>query len=149
MNKAFFFDKDGVLNEGVYREDYYKKGKFLNGAPIDIKDLKIKPDAKKTITLVKQKGFIPVIVTNQPDFLGKDVPLKKYEEMITKICETIDIPKRNIFTCLHKNEIGLPCNCKKPKPDLFLMAKGVFDIDMKSSWVIGDSWKDLEAFKEV
>ena len=117
----------------------------VSGSVYQPSDLKVKPGAKEIVRYVQSNGFIPIVVTNQPDFVNKDILLREYEKIISKFCEETDIPRRNIFACLHKKMIGLPCNCKKPKPDLFLMAKGVFDIDMKNSWVIGDSWKDLKA----
>ena len=41
------------------------------------------------------------------------------------------------------------CYCRKPKPGLLLQAAKDFDIDLKNSWMIGDSLTDTEAATSV
>ena len=144
MNKAFFFDRDGILNKGIYRYDEEHQ-KYLDAAPTSLKEFKINESAKKIIQHVKSKGFIPIIVTNQPDFLKRNLLLKDYEEITSKLCKEFGLERGQVFECFHKKGFSLECSCKKPKPGLFLMAKGVYEIDMKISWVIGDSHHDIEA----
>lgn len=144
MEIAFFFDRDGVLNCIDHRyEPEYKE--YMDCAPIDISDFNLNKDAKEMIKFVKSRKFLPLIVTNQPDFLKKDIFLKTYEEMTTKLCLELKINRNQVFECLHKEGLFSECGCKKPKPGLFLMAKGVHDLDLENSWMIGDSWKDIVA----
>jgi D-glycero-D-manno-heptose 1,7-bisphosphate phosphatase len=148
MNKAIFFDRDGVLNKTIrrYEEEH---SKFLDCAPISLSELNIIENSKKIIEHVKEKGFIPIIITNQPDYLKKNIPLGVYEKITTKICEELEIKRNHVFECLHKEGFSLECECRKPKPGLILMARGLFDIDLKNSWFVGDSWKDMEAAKSA
>ena len=37
------------------------------------------------------------------------------------------------------------CECRKPKPGMFFLAENKYNIDMKNSWMIGDSEKDIQA----
>lgn len=45
--------------------------------------------------------------------------------------------------CPHTPEEG--CDCRKPKPKMILDFTKYFDIDLKSSWLIGDKESDIEA----
>jgi len=144
MNKGFFFDRDGVLIHPVYR--YEKEyGKMMDCAPIYVSDLRIAKGARKLINCVKERGFIPLIITNQPDFLKKNIFLFKYEEITSKLCQELGLERSQIFECFHKPGFSLECNCKKPKPGLFLMAKGMYELDLTHSWMVGDSYKDIVA----
>ena len=54
-----------------------------------------------------------------------------------------------IFFCPHHPAGILPeysseCDCRKPKTGLIDMAREVFDIDMSSSYVVGDRHVDIE-----
>lgn len=144
MRKAFFFDRDGVLNHSIYRyEEEY--GKMMDCAPLKLDELKINDDAKEIIEYIKSKGFFPIVITKQPDFLKKDIFLKNYEKITSKICEGLELERSQIFECLHKEGISLECECRKPKPGLIFMAKGLYDLDLENSWLVGDSWKDIKA----
>ena len=39
----------------------------------------------------------------------------------------------------------IDCNCRKPKLGLFELAMNELNIDKKKSWIIGDSYRDIEA----
>jgi len=144
MKKAFFFDRDGAINNSIYRfENEYNKN--MDCAPIKVEDLKLIEGIKDTLDKIKEKGFIPIIITNQPDFLKKDLLLKEYERITTKICSELGIERSQIFECFHKEGFSSKCKCRKPEPGLFFMAKGMYDIDLENSWMIGDSWKDIAA----
>jgi len=144
MKKAFFFDRDGTINEPVYKFDKEHK-KMMDCAAVKLSELKINENAKKVIDHIKTLDFIPIVITNQPDFLKYNLPLKDYEEITSKICSELGLQRAQVFECLHKEGFSLPCNCRKPLPGLFLMAKGMFKLDLKNSWLVGDSWKDIQA----
>jgi D-glycero-D-manno-heptose 1,7-bisphosphate phosphatase len=52
-----------------------------------------------------------------------------------------------ILTCFH--DTGDECDCRKPKPGLLLRAARDFNIDLSSSFMIGDRWRDVEAGKRA
>lgn len=144
MNKAFFFDRDGVINYSVNRfEKEYNR--VIGGAPLRLEELKFKPNIKNVFDYVRENGFIPIIVTNQPDWIKKKLLINEYERITTKICETLKINRSQLFECFHKEGYSLECLCRKPKSGLFLMAKGLYDLDLNKSWIVGDSWKDIMA----
>ena len=45
--------------------------------------------------------------------------------------------------------IMITATVRKPKPGLLLEASKKWDIDLKSSYMIGDRWKDIEAGKSA
>ena len=47
------------------------------------------------------------------------------------------------FYCPHTTDED--CNCRKPKTGLLQKAISQFDIDLKSSWLIGDRDSDIQA----
>ena len=42
-------------------------------------------------------------------------------------------------------ELKIDCDCRKPKPGMLLKAADDFNIDLSSSWMIGDSESDIQA----
>ena len=49
------------------------------------------------------------------------------------------------YYCPHHLDFTGDCECRKPKPGMLLKAAKDFDIDLKSSGMIGDRMSDLEA----
>ena len=49
----------------------------------------------------------------------------------------------DIFYCPHGPESN--CNCRKPRPGMFIDAKNKHKIRMNESWMIGDSESDIKA----
>jgi len=37
------------------------------------------------------------------------------------------------------------CDCRKPKPGLILRARERFGVDLATSFMVGDRWRDIEA----
>jgi len=52
-----------------------------------------------------------------------------------------------VYYCPHKPEDD--CNCRKPEPGLLLKAAKDFALDLKSSYLVGDSLSDMEAGRRV
>ena len=46
-------------------------------------------------------------------------------------------------TCYHDSDDG--CDCRKPLPGALLAAAQVHGIDLTSSFMVGDRWRDTEA----
>lgn len=133
-SKAIFLDRDGVINKVIMRN-----GK--PSSPWKLEEFKLLPDVKKCLKSFKEIGFLNIIFTNQPDisrcFLKKE-ELEKMHKIITE-----RLPVDEIKFCPHDNVDN--CFCRKPKPGLILEAAQKWSIDLKRSYVIGDSWKDIGA----
>ena len=134
MFKAVFLDRDGVINEE--RKDYVK----------NLDEFIILKGVSKAIKLLKEKNFLVIIVTNQSAVNRKLLT----ENQLNEIHNYLQVNLRKdhttcdaIYYCPHKPEEN--CKCRKPKPGLLLRAAEEHSIDMKNSFLIGDSMTDIEA----
>jgi len=142
LKKAIFWDRDGVLGALVpLRSDGEK-----NVSPQKAEDFNIIPEAIAAVKGAKEKGYLNIVITNQPDIArGKmsEAELQKMHDLLQKEIPTIDA----IYVCLHDDPDN--CDCRKPKPGLILEAGKDFGIDYQQSYVVGDSIKDIEAGKQA
>ena len=138
MNRAVFFDRDGVLNELVSRD-----GGFFS--PSSVEDFHLVPEAGDVINEIKSKGYLCITVSNQPDvtrgYLRKEV-LDKMTQVLMKSNNLDDV-----LYCLHDDSDE--CDCRKPAPGLLLQAKVKWNLNLACSLMVGDTIKDLEAAKEA
>ena len=148
MNKALFLDRDGIVNHFIKKMSK-SYGKIIDDSPFVVEELKFVEGIKDLVNSAKQKGYKIIILTNQPSFLKENLPLQDYEKITTKICKELSLERADIFECLHKEGFSLPCECRKPKPGLFYMAKGMHNLDLKNSIMIGDSFSDIQAAKSA
>ena len=133
-NKAVFLDRDGVLNIAP----------IIGGVPSSpnrIEDLKIINDARRAVEILKSNGFIPVIVTNQPDIARGKVNIESVTKINNAICEALAI--EYLYMCPHDENDK--CNCRKPEPGLILTASADLSISLHDSFMVGDRWKDIAA----
>lgn len=66
---------------------------------------------------------------------------KKMKEELTQHGAYVDA----IYYCPHHPDDN--CDCRKPKPGLFLKAARDFNIDLSRSFIVGDMEQDVEAGK--
>ena len=55
MNKAFFFDRDGIINKKAPQHDYIKSWS----------EFELIPDVIEVMECVQSKGYLIIIITNQ------------------------------------------------------------------------------------
>ena len=137
-NKTVFLDRDGVINE--QRIDHVK----------DIDEFKIFSGVGEAIKLLKEKGYLVIIITNQ-SVIGRNIISEtKLEEIHLKLknyLKQYNTYVDSIYHCPHTPEQN--CNCRKPKPGLLIKASEDFNIDLEKSYFIGDSESDLTAASEA
>lgn len=132
--KAVFFDRDGVIN--MERSDYVKTSD----------ELEIFPNVADCIRILKKEGFLAVVITNQSAInRGKttEEQLTKIHNAIQNHCENNGTKIDGFYYCPHRPDEN--CNCRKPKSGLLLKASHELNIDLKSSWLIGNDDSDIEA----
>lgn len=134
MARAVFLDRDGVINKSL----------VVNGkpfAPTSIIDFQLLPGVIDSLLILKDAGYLTVIVTNQPDLsTGKQTwkSLNEIHAYLTDYCH-IDLIK----ICSHAKEDH--CKCRKPNPRMIIEASNDLGIDISESFMIGDRWSDIEA----
>ena len=148
MDKALFLDRDGVINH-LIKKMSKSYGKIIDDSPFVVSEVKFVEGIKDLVNSAKQKGYKIIILTNQPSFLKENLPLQDYEKITTKICKELSLERADVFECFHKEGFSLPCECRKPKPGLFYMAKGLHNLDLKNSIIVGDSFSDIKAAKSA
>jgi D-glycero-D-manno-heptose 1,7-bisphosphate phosphatase len=133
MNRAVFLDRDGVLNVPLVRE-----GKPYPPATPD--QLAIYPEAAGALALLKQAGYLLIVVTNQPD-VARGTQTRDAVDAINAAIGA-QLPVDEFQVCWHDDRDG--CECRKPKPGMVLSAAAAHRIDLTRSFLIGDRWRDIE-----
>lgn len=152
MNKAVFADRDGTLNEMVYDETH-----GILDSPRRPEDVRLMPKAADFLKTIKKSGYLVIVVTNQPAIAKETLSLKTLQAINKKLAALLAAEGTgwdHLRFCPHfpgpvmkKNEYTIECDCRKPKPGLLLSAAKAFDIDLPSSWMVGDGLNDAQAGK--
>ena len=134
MKRAVFLDRDGVINEA-----FVKDGKpYPPGA---LQELRILPGIKEALIRLREKGFLNLVVTNQPDVARGKTPRKTVEDIHRELAEELALD--GFYTCWHDDQEG--CNCRKPKAGLLEQAAREHQVDLGTSYMVGDRWRDVAA----
>lgn len=134
MKKAIFLDRDGVLNQLIIRE-----GKAQ--APYTLEEFSLYPGVVEALKIIKEAGYLAIVVTNQPDVARGWVKKESVELVNNKILELLPID--DIKICFHINSDN--CECRKPMPGMLLEAAREWEIDLNHSFMIGDRYGDISA----
>lgn len=132
--KLVILDRDGVIN---YDSDHYIK------SPDEWTPL---PGSLAAIALLNQNGWRTAVATNQSGIARGLFDMHALNAMHTKMHKALATVGGRIdavFFCPHLPEDD--CDCRKPKPGLFLRIAERFDVPMRGVPMIGDSHRDLEA----
>jgi len=137
VQKAVFLDRDGVIN--VDKAYVYK-----------IEDFEFCSGIFEALRHFKKLGYLLIIVTNQSGIGRGYYSEEDFQTLSTWMRKELfnaDITLDAIYHCPHAPEAN--CTCRKPKSGMFEEAIKTFDIDVKSSWMIGDKTSDIEAANGV
>lgn len=135
--RAVFLDRDGVLNRPVVHD-----GRPYPPETAD--EFALYPDVPEGATRLKAANFLLVVVTNQPD-VGRATQQRATVEAIHRRLQAAIPEIDRIEVCYHAGErFGEACNCRKPKPGMLFRAAGDLGIDLASSFLIGDRWRDVD-----
>lgn len=133
MTKALFLDRDGVVNVDVGY--LYKKEDFM-----------FMPHITDLMRFMQEKGFLIVIVTNQSGINRGYYTLEQFLDLTDFIfnrCKKLGINIAKTYHCPHTPDED--CECRKPKPKMFLDAIKDLQIDPAKSIMIGDKDSDIKA----
>lgn len=134
MIRAVFLDRDGVINRAIVRD-----GKPY--PPKDVSELEILPGVPEALAALRNAGYKLIVVTNQPD-VARGTVSKDVVEGINRQLHSI-LPLDEFRTCYHDDQEA--CDCRKPAPGALLAAANEHGIELKSSYMVGDRWRDVEA----
>ena len=137
MKRAVFFDRDGVLNKLIKRDGGYF-------SPRKLSEFTIIPNSIKVTNYTKSKGYLNIVISNQPDIKRGYLTKSDLNHMTKVLCDDLIID--DVFYCLHDDNM---CECRKPLPGLIFAAQNKWNIDLNASLMIGDSEKDFYAAKNA
>ncbi len=131
--KTIFLDRDGVINKEINYLHKIDDFEFING----IFD---------ACLYFQSLGYKIIIITNQSGIFRGYFTLSDYQKVTQWMLDQFKYKSINIldiFHCPHGPDNT--CDCRKPKPGMFLKAKVKHNIDMEKSWLIGDQELDVIA----
>lgn len=140
--KAIFLDRDGTINQ-------------LKGFLTDINDFKLIEGVSEAIKLINVSKYLCIVITNQPVIARGEVSIEELNEIHNKMETLLGLDGayiNDIFYCPHHPDKGfigerieykIECDCRKPKPGMLIEASKKYNIDLNSSWMIGDSKNDI------
>ncbi len=137
MNKAIFLDRDGVVNkergEYTWRLSDFE---FNNGLF----------EALKKLT-----NYLFIVITNQGGIakgLYTHTDVAKTNALMLKTFADNNLQLTDIYYCPHHTDYG-KCLCRKPNSLMLERAIAKYNIDVKKSYFIGDTQRDIDAGKNV
>ena len=135
--KTIFLDRDGVINKEInylHKKDEFE---FIDG----IFD---------ACLYFQNLSYKIIIITNQSGISREYYTESDYQKVTQWMLNQFKYKNINIldiFHCPHGPDST--CDCRKPKPGMFLKAKAKHNTDMEKSWLIGDNEIDVIAANEA
>jgi D-glycero-D-manno-heptose 1,7-bisphosphate phosphatase len=139
-SRAAFLDRDGVINRKAPGDGYVTRWEELH----------FLPNVAKAIALLNRAGFRVIVVSNQRCVAKGLLTTDNLDSMHRRMCEylaTAGAMIDAVFYCPHEEEP--PCNCRKPAAGMLMAAAQAYQIDLTTSWMIGDSESDVLAGKNA
>lgn len=142
--KAIFLDRDGTINKyvGFLRKE---------------EEFELIPGVVEAIRKINERGYLAIVVTNQPVIARGEVTYSELEIIHNKM-ETLlgkgGAYLDGIYFCPHHphsgykgevKELKIDCDCRKPNPGMLIKAAQDFNIDLSQSYMVGDSESDIMA----
>jgi D-glycero-D-manno-heptose 1,7-bisphosphate phosphatase len=152
MNRAVFLDRDGVINEIAYFPEL-----GLLDSPLNVKQFKLLPKVAEAIMILNRLDLKVLVVSNQPAMAKGKMTIKAFEEIRLKMKGELGKKDAHLdgeYYCFHHPSAKVAkyrasCDCRKPRPGMFLRAAKDFALDLKKCYVVGDSLTDIKAGKAV
>ncbi|MGP1560702.1 MAG: D-glycero-beta-D-manno-heptose 1,7-bisphosphate 7-phosphatase [Helicobacteraceae bacterium] len=131
--KAFFLDRDGVIN--VEKEYLYKP-----------QDLEFIDGVFDAMSFIAAQGFALFIITNQSGIargLYTEQDYERLNEFMQGEFRARGLSIKDTRHCPHAP--GSTCACRKPRPGMILDLASTHGVDLSASWLVGDKESDITA----
>ncbi|MFH2054825.1 MAG: HAD family hydrolase [bacterium] len=130
---AIFFDRDGTLIVDKY---------YLN----DPEQVELIPGALEALKLARKLGFQLFVVSNQSGIargISTEEQVRAVNERIVALLASEGIELDGLAYCPHHPDDEPACNCRKPARGMVDQFLKSFELELKRSYVIGDSKADI------
>ena len=133
--KAVFLDRDGtvIIDPQDERVDELEK-------------INLFPDSIEALKLLATLDYGVILITNQAGIAEGRLDEAGFELINNKVVELLEesgVKILKTYMCPHVAADN--CDCRKPKPKMILDAAKDFDVDLASSYMIGDHQSDVTA----
>lgn len=147
-NSIIFIDRDGTINHEVDLLKHKSQLKLIEGSADAIK-------------LLKDYGYLVVIVTNQPQVakgICTEQDVKEANDQLLEMLKEKGAKADALYYCPHHPEKGhqgenakykIDCECRKPKTGMLKQAAEKFGVDLTNCFVIGDQTRDVLTAKNA
>ncbi len=137
---AVFLDRDGTI---VREVDYLRSPD----------QLRLLPGAAAAIKRLNDAGFTVVVTSNQSGIargILTEADLVHINSILSRRLARRGAHLDAVYFCPHHPEIGPAkyrrrCRCRKPSPGMLLRAAKDLDLDLKHSFSVGDTARDVLA----
>lgn len=135
-----FLDRDGTINVD-------------KGYVFSIEDFAFIPGAPQAIKLLKNAGFLVIVVTNQSGVARGYFPLAAVHRLHRYLSDQLSGFGTGVdayYICPHhlqgkERDYAIACSCRKPLPGMIMQAAEDFTVDLAGSYMIGDKQSDVQA----
>lgn len=134
MKRAVFLDRDGVLNQSIVVDGMPK-------SPRSVEQTSLYGDVNGACEALRTAGFLLICVTNQPNIARGTQSRDSIDAINAMLSSQLTLD--DVRVCPHDD--GDDCHCRKPKPGLILDAARDHGVDLQSSFMVGDRWRDTDA----
>jgi len=137
LKGAVFLDRDGTIIQ--------ERGYLSDPAAIELI-----PGAVQAIRLINRLGLRTVVVSNQSGVGRGYFPASTVEEIdcrLRSLLEQEGAFLEGIYFCPHLPDAG--CPCRKPEPGMLQKAAEELQLDLPSSYLVGDKETDIEAIHRM
>jgi D-glycero-D-manno-heptose 1,7-bisphosphate phosphatase len=134
LRRAVFVDRDGTLLD---ERDYLD-------SPDDVDFI---PGAIEALRLLKEAGFVIVVVTNQSGIargLYSEGDYRAVASRVTEVLTDAGVAVDETRYCPHHPDFTGPCQCRKPGTGMHRAAAGALEIELSASFYVGDKRADVE-----
>ncbi len=141
-HKAIFLDRDDTL---INDPGYIK-------SPDQVKLL---PGAAEAVVHLKKLGYLIVIITNQSAVARGYITEKQLDSIHNRLKSLLAADGAyvdGLYYCPHHPEgtvagFNQESHLRKPNPGMLRKAANELGIDLKQSWMVGDTYRDIQAGK--
>jgi len=148
--RGVLLDRDGVINELAYFPEV-----GVIDSPLNPDQFKLLPGVPEAIRALNELGFKVAVVSNQPGIAKGKMTERLFAEIRSKMKKDLEQGGAHLdaeYYCFHhpdalREEYRVNCDCRKPKPGLFVKASSELGLDPSRSFSVGDSLVDVKAGK--
>ncbi len=140
MRRAFFLDRDGVINVDYGYVGHWSEFVFV-------------PGVIPALSRLRQAGFLLILTTNQSGIGRGRYTESVFLYLTARMQRSLTAQGAQfdaIYYCPHHPQAQLaayrrPCHGRKPQPGMLEQAAGDFNLDLTQCVMAGDHASDLQA----